>query len=52
MAQIVQGWRPISQVQSDKAWTIESIADQRDALFANSEPGIPPFFLNISDPTS
>jgi hypothetical protein len=52
MAQIVQGWRPISQVQSDKAWTIESIAEQRDALFANSSPGIPPFFLNISDPTS
>jgi NAD(P)-dependent dehydrogenase (short-subunit alcohol dehydrogenase family) len=52
MAQIVQGWRPISQVHSGKAWTIESIADQRDALFANSAPGIPPFFLNISDPTS
>ena len=52
MAQIVQGWRPISQVESDKAWSIESIAEQRDALFANSSPGIPPFFLNISDPTS
>jgi len=52
MAQIVQGWRPISQVESDKPWTIESIAEQRDALFANSAPGIPPFFLNISDPTS
>jgi NAD(P)-dependent dehydrogenase (short-subunit alcohol dehydrogenase family) len=52
MAQIVQGWRPISQVESDKPWTIESIAEQRDALFANSSPEIPPFFLNISDPTS
>jgi NAD(P)-dependent dehydrogenase (short-subunit alcohol dehydrogenase family) len=52
MAQIVQGWRPISQVESDKPWTIESIADRRDALFANSDAGIPPFFLNISDPTS
>ena len=52
MAQIVQGWRPVSQVESDKPWTIESIAEQRDALFANSGAGIPPFFLNISDPTS
>jgi NAD(P)-dependent dehydrogenase (short-subunit alcohol dehydrogenase family) len=52
MAQIVQGWRPVSQVASDKPWTIESIAEQREALFANSNPGIPPFFLNISDPTS
>jgi NAD(P)-dependent dehydrogenase (short-subunit alcohol dehydrogenase family) len=52
MAQIVQGWRPVSQVETDKAWTIESIAEQRDALFANSSPGIQPFFLNIADPTS
>jgi len=51
MAQIVQGWRPVTQVQSDKPWTIESINEQRDALFANSDSGIPPFFLNISDPT-
>jgi NAD(P)-dependent dehydrogenase (short-subunit alcohol dehydrogenase family) len=51
MAQIVQGWRPVSQVESDKPWTIESIAEQRDALFANSNSGIPPFFLNINDPT-
>ena len=28
MAQIVQGWRPISQVESDKPWTIESIAER------------------------
>jgi len=52
MAQIVQGWRPITQVKSDKPWTIESINEQRDALFATSDSGIPPFFLNISDPTS
>jgi NAD(P)-dependent dehydrogenase (short-subunit alcohol dehydrogenase family) len=51
LAQIVQGWRPVSQIESDQPWTIESIAAQRDALFANSSPGIPPFFLNINDPT-
>ena len=51
MAQIVQGWRPVTQVESDKPWTIESINEQRDALFATSKPGIPPFFLNINDPT-
>ena len=52
LAQIVQGWRPISQITSDEEWTIEAIAAQRDTLFAKSEPGIPPFFLNISDPTA
>ena len=51
MAQIVQGWRPVTQVTTDKPWTIESIAEHRDELFANSDPGIPPFFLNINDPT-
>jgi NAD(P)-dependent dehydrogenase (short-subunit alcohol dehydrogenase family) len=51
LAQIVQGWRPISQITSDDAWTIEAIDAGRDQLFANSEPGIPPFFLNIADPT-
>ena len=52
LAQIVQGWRPVSQIVSDDAWTIESIAARRDALFANSDSGIPPFLLNIDDPTS
>jgi NAD(P)-dependent dehydrogenase (short-subunit alcohol dehydrogenase family) len=46
VCQIVQGWRPISQVKSDKPWTIESIAAERDNLFANSDPGLPPFLLN------
>ncbi|MFM8302973.1 MAG: SDR family oxidoreductase [Actinomycetota bacterium] len=51
VAQIVQGWRPITQITSDETWTIEAIAAQRDALFAKSSPDIPPFLLNINDPT-
>jgi NAD(P)-dependent dehydrogenase (short-subunit alcohol dehydrogenase family) len=47
LLQIVQGWRPVSQVKSDEPWTIDSIAERKDELFANSEPGIPPFLLNI-----
>jgi NAD(P)-dependent dehydrogenase (short-subunit alcohol dehydrogenase family) len=52
VAQIVQGWRPITEITSTSAWTIEAIAAQRDALFAKSDPGVPPFLLNISDPTA
>jgi NAD(P)-dependent dehydrogenase (short-subunit alcohol dehydrogenase family) len=52
LAQIVQGWRPLTQITSDATWTVESIAAQRDALFAKSEPGVPPFLLNITDPTA
>lgn len=52
LAQIVQGWRPVTEITSDDAWTIESIAAQRDALFAKTAPSIPPFLLNIADPTA
>jgi len=45
ICQIVQGWRPVSQIKSDKPWTIESIAAQRDQLFAKTDPGIPRFLL-------
>jgi len=47
IAQIVQGWRPVTQITSDDAWTIESIAAGRDALFAKTDPGVPPFLLQF-----
>jgi NAD(P)-dependent dehydrogenase (short-subunit alcohol dehydrogenase family) len=47
ICQIVQGWRPITEITSDKPWTIESINAGRDQLFAKSEPGIPPFLLKL-----
>jgi len=45
LAQIVQGWRPVSQAEADKEWTVESIEAARDTLFAKSEPGVPPFMF-------
>ena len=47
ICQIVQGWRPVTQVTSEKPWTIESIAAVKDELFASSDPGVPPFLLNL-----
>jgi NAD(P)-dependent dehydrogenase (short-subunit alcohol dehydrogenase family) len=47
ICQIVQGWRPIAEITSDKPWTIESIAAGRDQLFAKSDPGVPPFLLEM-----
>jgi NAD(P)-dependent dehydrogenase (short-subunit alcohol dehydrogenase family) len=43
VAQILQGWRPAAEVTSDAAWTIEALAGQRAALFANSDPDVPAF---------
>ncbi len=44
LAQIIEGWRPVTEVTADKPWTIEALAAQRDALFAKTESGVPPFF--------
>ena len=44
LAQIVRGWRPFTEVTDDKPWTIAGLAAKRDALFARSDPGVPPFF--------
>jgi NAD(P)-dependent dehydrogenase (short-subunit alcohol dehydrogenase family) len=47
VVQIVQGWRPASTLTSDAPWTIESIAKGRDQLFASTDPGVPPFLMNV-----
>ncbi|HEY5165469.1 MAG TPA: SDR family oxidoreductase, partial [Acidimicrobiia bacterium] len=44
VAQIVRGWRPITEATDDKPWTIETLDAQRDVLFAKTDPGVPPFF--------
>ena len=40
----MRGWRPVTEVGDTKPWTITDLAAQRDALFAKSDPGVPPFF--------
>ncbi|MHB8669033.1 MAG: SDR family oxidoreductase [Acidimicrobiales bacterium] len=45
LCQIVQGWRPLTELRSEGAWSIDSIAAGRDQLFARSDPGVPPFLL-------
>jgi NAD(P)-dependent dehydrogenase (short-subunit alcohol dehydrogenase family) len=47
VCQIVEGWRPVSQITSDGQFTIESIAAGKDQLFSKTEPGIPPFILGF-----
>jgi NAD(P)-dependent dehydrogenase (short-subunit alcohol dehydrogenase family) len=47
VCQIVQGWHPISQITSDGPFTVEAIAAGKDALFATTDPGVPPFLLNL-----
>ena len=44
VAQIVQGWRPVTEVTDDQPWSVATLAERRAALFARSDPGVPPFF--------
>ncbi len=44
VAQIVRGWRPVTEVKADKPWTIADLAADRDTLFAKTDAGVPPFF--------
>jgi NAD(P)-dependent dehydrogenase (short-subunit alcohol dehydrogenase family) len=43
VAQIVEGWHPVTQLSSDDVWTIADLAAGRDTLFKDRDPGLPPF---------
>jgi NAD(P)-dependent dehydrogenase (short-subunit alcohol dehydrogenase family) len=47
VCQIVQGWRPISQITSTAPFSIEDIDAGKDTLFATADPGVPPFLLSL-----
>jgi NAD(P)-dependent dehydrogenase (short-subunit alcohol dehydrogenase family) len=43
VAQIVQGWTPVTQITSDEVWTLDALTKGRDTLFADRDSGVPPF---------
>jgi len=49
VAQILQGWRPLTEATATDVWTISAINDHRDALFAKSDTGVAPFFFTVDD---
>lgn len=42
-AQLLGGWRPVTEVQATDVWTLDSIAAARDALTGGRDTGVPPF---------
>ncbi|MHB8682330.1 MAG: SDR family oxidoreductase [Acidimicrobiales bacterium] len=40
---VMQGWKPAGQVSRDSRWTPKELADNKKALFADRDPGLPPF---------
>ena len=51
VAQIVDGWRPVTQISSGDKWTIQALADGRDRLFKDRDPGVPSFRPSTSSTT-
>jgi len=49
IAQILQGWRPLTEATATDVWTIATINDNRDTLFAKSDTGVAPFFFSVDD---
>jgi NAD(P)-dependent dehydrogenase (short-subunit alcohol dehydrogenase family) len=47
LVQLLQGWRPIAQRESDKPWTIDEIDARKDVLFAGRDTGVPPFMFSV-----
>ncbi|MGZ8753253.1 MAG: SDR family oxidoreductase [Acidimicrobiia bacterium] len=49
VAQILQGWRPLTEATATDVWTIDAINENRDVLFAKSDTGVAPFFFSVDD---
>jgi NAD(P)-dependent dehydrogenase (short-subunit alcohol dehydrogenase family) len=43
VAQIVQGWTPVTQITSDAVWNLDALTQGRDTLFADRDSGVPAF---------
>jgi NAD(P)-dependent dehydrogenase (short-subunit alcohol dehydrogenase family) len=45
--QLVQGWRPVTEVKAEKPWTVDTVDEARSTLFARSDTGVPPFMFEV-----
>jgi len=42
-AQLLGGWRPVTEVQADDVWSLDSLTAARDALTSGRATSVPPF---------
>ena len=45
--QLLRGWRPVTEATDEKPWTITTIDDAAERLFAESDKGVPPFMPEL-----
>jgi NAD(P)-dependent dehydrogenase (short-subunit alcohol dehydrogenase family) len=46
-AQLLGGWRPVTEVQATDVWTLDSLTASRAALVSGRETGVPPFMPSV-----
>jgi NAD(P)-dependent dehydrogenase (short-subunit alcohol dehydrogenase family) len=49
VAQLLRGWRPVTQAVADTEWTIEGIEAARATLIGGQDTGVPPFLFSLED---
>jgi NAD(P)-dependent dehydrogenase (short-subunit alcohol dehydrogenase family) len=48
--QLLQGWRPLTEVGTDKPWTLDAVATERDAILGDSDGSVAPFLPTAAPP--
>jgi NAD(P)-dependent dehydrogenase (short-subunit alcohol dehydrogenase family) len=48
--QLLEGWRPLTEVLDDKEWTLDSVSVLRDAILGPSDGSVPAFFFSSPPP--
>ncbi len=43
--QLLEGWRPLTEVTDDKPWTLDSVAELRSSILGATPGAVPPFFF-------
>ena len=43
--QLLEGWRPLTEVTDDKPWTLDSVAVLRDAILGGTDGSVPAFLF-------
>ena len=47
--QVLEGWRPLTEITDDKPWTLDSVSVRREELFAKTDGSVPAFFFGSPD---
>jgi NAD(P)-dependent dehydrogenase (short-subunit alcohol dehydrogenase family) len=48
--QLLEGWRPLTEVTDDKEWTLDSVSVLRDAILGPTDGSVPAFFFPSPPP--